>query len=137
MALYSAVLSITGKLYILFNVSCIQERALIYFRHKSRDDPHPFARSTRSAQAATIHFQGSFYNGIVGMIHCLNKTSANIQRDSNNIPWGNMVTLTNRSALCSISHIFFIIYCSGFYFNFISHFEFRSLIMYYYYILRL
>ena len=52
MALYSAVLSITGKLYIWVDVGCIQQRTWIEFRHKSRDDTHPFARSTRSAKAA-------------------------------------------------------------------------------------
>ena len=66
MELYSTVLSITGKLYISVDVGCIQQRIWIDFRHKSRDDQHPFAHSTRSAQDAgwltsllTLNFLGT------------------------------------------------------------------------------
>ena len=51
-------------------------------RHKSLDDPHPFARSTRSAQASTIQRWGSVHNGIVGLINWFGTTRAHIQRDS-------------------------------------------------------
>ena len=105
MALYSAVLSITGNLYIWVDVGCIQQKTWIYFRHKSRDDPHLFARSTRSAQAANIHCRGSVHNSIVGMINCFGTTRASIQLDPDYIPWGNTVTLTNRDAISSINKI--------------------------------
>ena len=104
-AFYSAVLSTIGELYIWVDVSYIQQQIWIYFRQKLRDDTHPFASSTRLAQAATIHLRGSVHNGIVVLIKCLGTTRAHIQQDSEYIPWGNTVTLTKIDAIFSINKV--------------------------------